>query len=351
MPTATAQYTTADLAARVHGVLRGRSDLPIVGINSLRDAGPEEITYIADADHARLWSKVPARAAVVSKGLEPAPHDPDSQALIVVPDAQMAVIELLRLFEAPPPRPCLGIHPSAYVHGSVRVGVDVRIGPHVSIDEHAVIGDRAVLHAGVRVYAGAEISDDTVIHANTVIRERCRIGRRVILHQNVSIGGDGFGFQPTRDGGLVKVPQIGTVIIEDAVEIGAGSCVDRGKFHATVVGAGSKIDNLVQIAHNCRIGRNCVIAALTGIGGSVTVGDGVRIAGAVGIADHITIGDGASIGAGSGVIRDVPHGATLLGTPAYDVTHTLRQWAAVHKLPDWMRKMTRHLKPGCSQDS
>ena len=181
------------------------------------------------------------------------------------------------------------------------MGTDVRIGPHVSIDEHATIGDRVVLHAGVRIYPGVEIGDDCVIHANTVIRERCRIERRVVLHSNVSIGADGFGYQQARDGsGLIKVPQIGTVLIEDAVEIGAGSCVDRGKFQATVVGAGTKIDNLVQIAHNCRIGRNCVIAAITGIGGSVTVGDDVRIGGCVGVSDHITIGAGASVGARSG---------------------------------------------------
>jgi UDP-3-O-[3-hydroxymyristoyl] glucosamine N-acyltransferase len=178
-----------------------------------------------------------------------------------------------------------------------------------------------------------------------VVRERCRLGRRLLLHPNVTIGADGFGYEPAPDGsGLVKVPHIGTVIIEDDVEIGAGSCVDRAKFGATVIGAGTKIDNLVQIAHNCRIGRNCVIAALSGLSGSVTVGDGARIAGAVGIVDHVSIGSGATIGAGAGVMKDVPPGETQLGGPAVEIRQALRQMAAIRKLPDWMQQASRLLK-------
>ena len=191
----------------------------------------------------------------------------------------------------------------------------------------------------------AAIRADARRGANTVVRERCRIGRRVILHQNVSIGADGFGYWASPEGTeLLKVPQIGTVAIEDGVEVGANSCVDRGKFGATIIGAETKIDNLVQIGHNCRIGRSCVIAALTGLGGSVIMGDHVRVGGAVGIADHVRIGDGATIGAKSGVMRDIPDGTTVLGTPANEVQKTLRQWAATRKLPDWMQRVSRFLK-------
>ncbi|MHC4273494.1 MAG: UDP-3-O-(3-hydroxymyristoyl)glucosamine N-acyltransferase [Planctomycetota bacterium] len=345
MSSAQTSFTTADLAKHVSGDLHGRPDLPIAGVNALTEATAREITFITDAVHARQWAEARAGAAVISAGLEPAGHDPESRALIVVPNAALAVVELLRLFAPPTPQLDPGRHPSAFVHPGATIGNDVRIGPHVSIDDQATIGDRAVLHAGVRVYAHTAIGDDSILHANVVVRERCRLGRRLLLHPNVTIGADGFGYEPAPDdSGLVKVPHIGTVIIEDDVEIGAGSCVDRAKFGAAVIGAGTKIDNIVQIAHNCRIGRNCVIAALSGLSGSVTVGDGARIAGAVGIVDHISIGSGATIGAAAGVMKDVPPGETHLGVPAIEIHQTLRQWAAVRKLPDWMQQASQLLK-------
>jgi UDP-3-O-[3-hydroxymyristoyl] glucosamine N-acyltransferase len=338
-------YTTADLANRVSGHLLGRPDLPIDGVNTMEEATAREITFITDKAHARQWAEARAGAAVVSAGLEPAEHDSESRALIVVPSAALAVVELLGLFAPPTPQLEAGLHSSAVVHTGATIGHDVRIGPHVSIDDKATIGDRVVLHAGVRVYAGSGIGDDSILHANTVVRERCRLGRRVVLHSNVSIGTDGFGYESAPDGsGPIKVPHIGTVIIEDDVEIGAGSCVDRAKFGATVIGAGTKIDNLVQIGHNCRIGRNCVIAGRSGLSGSVTLGDGVTIAGAVGIVDHVSIGSGATIGAGAGVMRDVPAGQTQLGSPAVEIRQALRQWAAIRKLPDWMQQASQLLK-------
>ena len=341
----TDSYTTADLAQRVSGELRGRPDLPIAGVNALGEATEQQITFIADEAHARQWAGARARAAVISAGLEPADHDPQSRALIVVPNAALAMVELLQLFAPPTPQPSPGAHPSAFVHAGATIGSDVRIGPHVSIDDETTIGDRVVLHAGVRIYAGARIGDDSVLHGNAVVRERCRVGRRVILYANASIGTDGFGFEPAPDGsGPVKVPHIGTVILEDDVEIGANSCVDRAKFGATVIGAGTKIDNLVHIAHNSHIGRRCVIAALSGLGGSVTVGDDVRIAGQVGIVDHVSIGTGATIAAGSGVMRDVPAGQTQFGRPAAEARQALRQIAAIRKLPDWMQQASQLLK-------
>lgn len=345
MANATTQYTTSDLAERVHGELRGRSDLTIVGINSMDEAKATEITFIADAAHARRWREVVACAAVVSKGLEPERHNPQSRALIFVPNAELAVIKLLSLFEPPSPSPDISIHPSAVVHRTASIGRQPRIGPHVSIDQGATIGDRVTLHAGVRVYPLVVIGDDSVLHANTVVRAHCRIGHHVILHQNVSIGADGFGFQPAADGsGHLKVPQIGTVVIEDHVEVGANTSIDRGKFGATVIGAGTKIDNLVHIGHNCRIGRGCLIAGLTGFGGSVVVGDGAQLAGAVAILDHVRIGKGAAVGARSGVMRDIPDGQTHLGYPADEATATLRQWASVRKLPKSLKLLARLMK-------
>jgi len=337
-------YTTADLAERVRGELVGRSDLAIEGVNALEDASERQITFINDQTHGTRWARSRAAATVITKGIDARGHDPDTRALIVVPSAPVAMIELLRLFAPPPLLPDSGVHPTAWVHPDAAIGRDVRIGPHVSVDRGASLGDRVVLHAGVRICAEAHIGDDSVLHGNTVIRERCRVGRRVIMHQNVSIGADGFGFERAPDGsGLLHVPQIGNVELCDDVEVGAGTCIDRAKFGTTVIGAGTKIDNLVQIAHNCRVGADCVIAALTGLAGSVTLGDGVCLAGAVVVSDHVTIGDGATVGACSGVMRDIPPGQTRLGMPSTDPREALRQVAALQRLPDWMREVSRRL--------
>jgi UDP-3-O-[3-hydroxymyristoyl] glucosamine N-acyltransferase len=197
-----------------------------------------------------------------------------------------------------------------------------------------------VLQPGVRIHADVVVGASSILHANTVVRHECVIGRRVILHQNVSIGADGFGYRPAPDGrGLVKMPHIGNVVIEDDVEIGANSCVDRGKFGSTVIGAGTKIDDLCMIAHNVRIGRCCVLAGRTSISGSVTIGHGVQMGGSSGVADHLTIGNGARIGAGAGVVRDMPAGATWMGFPADDASVVKRQWVALKRLPELVRRL------------
>jgi UDP-3-O-[3-hydroxymyristoyl] glucosamine N-acyltransferase len=334
--------TAAALAERLGGRLVGRGEAAITGVNALDDAGASDVTFLADKPHARRWGQSRAIAAVVTEGIEPAGHDPQRRALIYVPNAELAMVRVLKLFLPGQVVPDVGIHPTAWVHQEASLGEGVRIGPHVSIDRDCIIGDGVVLHAGVRLYADVTIGPGSVLHANCAVRQGCRIGRGVILHQNVSIGADGFGYVPAPDGsGVVKVPQIGIVILEDGVEIGAGSCVDRAKFGATVIGAGTRIDNLVQIGHNCRLGRACLVAGNTGIAGSATIGDGVVIGGAVGIADHVRIGDRATIGAKSGVMKDIPPGETWLGYPADPAAETLRQWATIRKLPGLVRRMSR----------
>lgn len=334
-------FTVAELAQRLGGALHGPGEIRIAGINSVTDAGPNEVTYIADAPHAKLLSQSKAGAAVVSQSLQATLSD-DRRPLIFVKDAEFASIQLLQAFEVPQPLPEPGVHPSAVIDASVQVGTDVRIGPHASVDADSVLGHGVILHAGVRIGPNVVIGDQSVIHANTVIRHNCTIGRRVLMHQNVSIGADGFGFRPSPDGrGLVKIPHIGTVIIEDDVEIGANTCIDRGKFGATVIGAGTKIDNLVQIAHNCRIGRSCLIAAQTGLSGSVEVGDGVLIGGQVAVKEHVKIGSGAKIGATSGVIGNLPAGGVYMGRPARPAMEALRHEAAQRKLPDLIRRLSR----------
>jgi UDP-3-O-[3-hydroxymyristoyl] glucosamine N-acyltransferase len=250
------------------------------------------------------------------------------------------MIELLRAVEPPEPQPEPGVHSSAVVHPSAQIGARVRIGPHVTIDRDVRVGDDVVLHAGVRLYAEVVVGDGCVLHANTVVRHRCRLGQRVLLHQNVSIGADGFGYRPPKGGkGFVKIPHIGNVVLEDDVEVGANACVDRAKFGTTLVGEGTKIDNLCHIGHNVRIGRHCSISGLTGVAGSTIIEDGVMIGGGASIRDHITIGAKARVGGASGVGADVPPGMTVTGYPADEVQAALRQWASVRKLPDVLRKL------------
>lgn len=342
--------TTEQLAALVGGTLNGPRDLTITGINSMADATERQATFISSPRYAARWAESRAAVALVTRGLEMQGHDPSKRAIIEVDNAELAAATVLEAFMPPPELPDVGVHSTAFVNPQAQIAPTARIGPHVTIDRNTEISEHAVLMPGVRVYADVTIGEGSIIHANTVIRERCRIGAWVILHQNVSIGADGFGFRPSPDGaGLTKMPHVGIVIVEDNVEIGAGSCIDRAKFGATVVGHGTKLDNLVQIAHNCRIGRFCVIAAQAGIGGSVTVGDGVQIAAQVGIAEGLTIGDGARIGAKSGLMKDVAPGLTVLGVPAEESHQTLRQWASIRKLPDLVRDEKRRRKAGVDE--
>ena len=211
--------------------------------------------------------------------------------------------------------------------------------PDELTEEDIVLGEN-LFQGSVRLSNGGP--SETIIWSGTVIRERCCIGNYCIIHPNVTIGADGFGYRPSPDGrGLVKIPQIGTVEIGDDVEIGAGSCVDRGKFSATSIGDGTKIDNLVQIAHNCKLGRSCVMAGQSGLSGSVTLGDGVIMGGRAGVKDHVTVGAGVKLGGYTGVISDVAPGKTLLGSPADDYRQTLRLWAAQKQLPDLIKQMKK----------
>ncbi len=336
-------YTARDLADRLGGSVEGSAERWITGVNSLLAAGGGDITFLTGPAYVDDWVRSQAGAALVPERLHIASDD--QRALIRVPNVELSLIALLELFAPSSPRVIRGVHPTAWVDPSAVVDSSAAIGPHVSVGPRAIIGQRVVLHAGVRVYEGAVIGDDSILHSNVVIRERCELRHRVILHQGVSIGADGFGYRPSPDGsGLQKMPHLGNVVLDDDVEIGANSCIDRGKFGPTEVGRGTKIDNLCQIGHNCRIGRSCVIAAMCAMGGSVTIGDGVQIGGAAAFADHVTIDAGARIGGGSKVIRDVGAGESVLGHPADQYHAALRQWASMRTLPEWQRKVNAALR-------
>lgn len=331
-------FTVSELAAKISGTIVGDASVTISGIEQIESAGAHQLTFIGGKKYIPLWETSRASAALVNQDLdiEPGP----GRALIRVRNADLAMAEVLALFEPPAPVGAVGIHPDAIVDASAKIGEGVSVGAGCYVGAGVQIGAGTKLYPNVTVLDGTIIGAQCILWSGVVVRERCQIGYGCILQIGVSIGGDGFGYRPSADGrSLVKIPHIGTVVLGNGVEIGANSCVDRGKFSATTIGAGTKIDNLVQIGHNCRIGRCCVIAACTGVAGSVTMGDGVMVGGCVAIKDHVTIGSGAKIGGGSGITTDVPAGKTVVGYPADEHQQTLRQWAALKKLPELIRSL------------
>lgn len=319
--------TLAELAEAVQGSVRGDETVRIAGVAGLSEAGADQITWMAHARYADRLSGSRAAAVVVRPDFGPTPmpavlHDQ--------PDWAIAVI--LERFAPPPDRPPRGVHPSAVIDPSATLSDSVAVGPHVIVGPQARIGERTILHGGCYVGAETTIGDDCELFPAVVIRERCTLGHRVVLHPGAIVGADGFGYV-CRNGVHQKVPQIGTVVIEDDVEIGANACVDRAKIGRTLIGRGTKIDNLVQIAHNVTIGPGCILAGQVGLSGSVTLGSYVLLGGQVGVADHVRLGDGLQAGAQAGLTKSLPAGAVVNGMPAVDNRQHLREQARVRQLP------------------
>ncbi|MDM8523636.1 UDP-3-O-(3-hydroxymyristoyl)glucosamine N-acyltransferase [Desulfococcaceae bacterium HSG8] len=334
------KYTVEEISQHVKGTLMGNPSVLITGIEQIDRAIENQLTFIGSKKYVKLWNTSDASAAIVNEGLDV--ELTGNKALICVADADLALADILRLFEPDAPKCEPGIHQAAVIDPTADIREGVSVGAGSYIGAGAVIGPHVRLYPNVTVMDDSHIGEGTTIWPGTVIRERCRIGNNCIIHPNVTIGADGFGFRVSSDGkSRVKIPQIGTVTVGDDVEIGANTCIDRGKFSATVIGNGTKIDNLVQIAHNCRIGRSCTISGMAGLSGSVTVEDGVTIGGGVGVRDHVTIGRGAILGGRSGVTGDIGPGQIVFGFPADDRKKVLRQWAAIKKLPDLIKNLRK----------
>jgi len=339
------QYTTEQINQAVDGTLDGSPAIMITGVEQISEATTNQLTFIREKKYIKLWDQSHASAAIVNNVLDVEPGR--NRALFRVADADLALALVLQLFEPEPPKCETGIHPSAVVDPTAIIDEGSTISAGCYIGSRVIIGTNTTIYPNVTVLDDSSIGSQTTIWSGTVIRERCRIGNNCIIHPNVTIGSDGFGYRPSPDGrSLVKIPQIGTVIIGNSVEIGAGSCIDRGKFNATSIGDGTKIDNLVQIAHNCKIGRSCVMAGQSGLAGSATLGDGVMMGGGARVRDHVTIGDGAKLGGNAGVISDVAPGKTLFGFPADDYRQILRLWAAQKRLPDLIKQMKKNSSAG-----
>jgi len=314
----------------VEGEFIGDGEITITGVGGIEDVQPGGITMVATAKVAVAAEGSCAAAVIVPSGLPPL-----RKPMLKVANPRLAFARILEVFA---PRPCFapGIHPSAVVSPSLQAGPDCSIGPLVSVGDRVTLGARVVLYPGVVIGDDVEIGDDTVIHANVVIREGTSIGRRAIVHGGTVIGSDGFGFVPS-NGHYVKIPQIGRVVIEDEVEIGANVTIDRATTGVTLVKRGTKTDNLVQIAHNVVVGEDCALVALAGIAGSARLGNRVSLGGQAGVVGHLVIGSDSVIAARALVINNLPPNSYVSGAPARPHGEDMRIAAAIGKVPELLK--------------
>ena len=336
MPTPSTPISIEQLAALLGAQLIGPGSITIVGLESLSNAAPGQLSFIRAPRFAKDWAASRASAAVINQDIPLAGLTEtlgDSRALLVVPDADLAVARLLEVF-APPTFPAApGVHATAVVDPTATIAPTASIGPLCTIGAGATIADRAVLVSHVHIGRDASVGPSTTLHPNVSILDRCHVGARCLLHAGVVVGADGFGFRPSPDKrSIIKIPHIGNAVIGDDVEIGANTCIDRAKFGSTTIGQGTKIDNLVQVAHNVRIGRGCIICGQCGIAGSAVLGDGVVLGGGVGVSDNVEIGSGARLAAASAAISNVPAGETWMGVPAVPANEARRSFAAIKRL-------------------
>lgn len=331
------EQTLEQLAALFKGQVIGDGKTRIRGVSNLDHAHAGEIAFAEGAKQLAAAATSKASALIVEASV----RDLGGRPGISVKNPRLAFAQALELFH-PDPAPTPGVHPTAVLGTNVKLGDGVAIGALSVIGDGVTIGRGTVIESGVHVGAGCAIGEQCFLAPTVVLYRNSRVGNRVRLHSGVVIGGDGFGYIFDQ-GRFVKIPQVGNAVIEDDVEIGANACVDRAtvKGTSTTVGQGTKVDNQAQIAHNDQIGKHAIIAGQVGLAGSVTIGDFAMLGGKVGVIDHITIGAQAKIGAGSVVMKDVPAKSFSLGFPATDAVQAKRQFAAIVRLPNFMRKVAK----------
>jgi UDP-3-O-[3-hydroxymyristoyl] glucosamine N-acyltransferase len=334
--------TAAAIASAVGGSVVGDGAAAVRGVAPLDRATEHDLTFLATPRHAPALATSRAGVVLVSPELAESPGRP--RARVIVTDPQAALVSLLPRF-APVGEPAPGVDSTAIVRQGVHLGRDVSVGPYAVIGEGATLEDGVVVGAHCIIGVGVTVGPGSRLLPHVTLYPGTRLGARVTIHAGARIGSDGFGYL-YRNGAHEKIPHVGRCIVGDDVEIGANTTIDRGSFGDTVIGAGTKIDNLVHIAHNCRIGRNCLFAAQVGLAGSVVVEDGAALGGQVGVSDHRTIGAGARLAAQAGVFGDVPKGETWSGYPARPHRDALRASAALFRLAPLMKRLERLLERG-----
>jgi UDP-3-O-[3-hydroxymyristoyl] glucosamine N-acyltransferase len=325
-------FTATQIAEQLRGEIVGDGSILLSGFAPADCARTGDLTFAENEDYFERAQRGAASAILV-----PAAFGPSSKTLIRVANARVAFARVLPLF-FPPVRPPAGIHPTAVVPASAQVDPSAHVGPHCALGERVKIGARSVLYGGNHVGHDSHLGEEVVLHPNAVVYDQVRIGNRVTLHAGTVVGADGYGYV-LDEGRHRKVLQLGNVVIHDDVEIGANVTIDRAALGSTVIGRGTKIDNLVQIAHNVEIGENCLVVAQVGISGSTRLGNYCVLAGQVGLAGHLKIGHHVTIAAQAGVMRDIPDNQKVLGSPAMPDKEAKRQLIAIMQLPELIRRV------------
>lgn len=324
----------AELAALVGGTYQGHGDLEILAAAPLYEAQAGQITFLGTARQSQELSDSPASAFLIPEDFQ----TDDPRPTIRVAEVQEAFLKICLHLHPPRTRRKIGISPAASIHPEAKIGAHAEIHPHVVIAEDVELGENCTLYPGVYLMAGCRIGSGVTIYANCVLYEDTVVGDRTILHAGVVLGANGFGYSQ-KDGQHVLNPQLGTVRVGSDCEIGANSTVDRGTYGTTIIGDGTKIDNLTQIGHNCRLGKHNLLCAQVGLAGSCSTGDYVVMAGQVGVRDHVHVGTGTAVGAMSGVMRDVPDGSRIVGAPAKPEREAMTETILVSRLPELVKRL------------
>jgi UDP-3-O-[3-hydroxymyristoyl] glucosamine N-acyltransferase len=321
-----------ELASRLGCTVRGNGEVDVQRVRGIEESGPGDLTFVANRRYVARLSSTRASAVIVSPELEtPLPS-------LLTPNPYLAYARAARLLH-PEQRPEAGVHEAAVVDPTAELGEGAHVGPLAVVGARVRLGARTIVHPHVVLYADVVVGEDCVLHSGVQVRERCRLGDRVIVQNGAVIGGDGFGFARDAEGRYEKIPQVGIVVIEDDVEVGALSAIDRASMGETRIGRGTKLDNLVQIGHSVTIGEDTVLAGQVGVAGSTRIGRGVTLAGQVGVAGHLTVGDGVIATAQTGIPSSVDPGALVSGSPAIDNRDWLKASAVLPRLPELIKRL------------
>ena len=332
------EFSAQQIAALIGGKIEGDQNAIVRSFAKIEDAKEQDLAFLANLKYEEFLYTTKASIIILGDDFEL--KSPSKSTLIRVKDAYSSFAFLMQYYQQMMTQQLVGIQEPSFIHPTAVIGSNVFIGAFSYIGENAIIEDGAKIHPQVYIGQNARIGQKSILHPGVKVYQECRVGNQVIIHAGTIIGSDGFGFAPQPDGTYQKVPQLGNVIIEDMVEIGANTCIDRATMGSTIIRKGTKLDNLLQVAHNVEIGEDCVIAAQTGISGSTKIGNKVMIGGQVGVIGHITVAEGTKVGAQSGITKTVKEKNTSLnGTPAHDHMASMRAQAMLRKLPELEKKI------------